>query len=161
MSPVLIVVTPSPLLPVCCCRCDSLKSSNSGSCRSPGDAYVRGRELITISTSVREVSSSSYASLAWPMIFFRHRFVERTIHSNMPPHQGAFSALNFHSTPSPVRCCWPESPSHSLERLAIIGHNSAGQTMSGHKPLQTSEKGGGSQVRHEVEMHSPDGAACV
>ena len=124
MSPVLIVVTPSPLLPVCCCRCDSLKSSKysnchrfqkwlrttrttySGSCRSPGDAYVRGRELITISTSVREVSSSSYASLAWPMIFFRHRFVERTIRSNMPPHQGAFSTLNFYSTPSPVRCSW-------------------------------------------------------
>ncbi len=37
-------------------------ASVSGSCRSSGDTYVRGRELITISTSIREVSSSSYES---------------------------------------------------------------------------------------------------
>ena len=60
----------------------------SGSCKSSGETYVRGRELITISTSIREVSSSSYMSLARPMIFFKHRLVERTICSNMPPHQG-------------------------------------------------------------------------
>ena len=49
--------------------------------------YVRGCEWITISTSIREVSSLSYASLAQPVVFFKHCLVERTIHSNMPPHQ--------------------------------------------------------------------------
>ena len=52
---------------------------------------------LELSTSVSAVLSSN---LAWPTIFLKQRFVDLTIHSNDPSHQGAFSRLIIHSTSS-------------------------------------------------------------
>ena len=54
-----------------------------------------------ISTSVTAVNS---LSLAMPIVFFKHRFIDRTVLSNIPPHHGALSMLNVHCTPTPGKC---------------------------------------------------------
>ena len=81
-----------------------ISSGVSGCCRSSGDTYVRGRELITISTSIREVTR--HVNLARPVVFLKHHFVEWNMLSNMPPHQGAFSTLNFHWTSRDFTMAW-------------------------------------------------------
>ena len=70
----------------------------TGSSKQVGDTWVSGLEFTTISTSMTTVLSSSRLSLARQMIFLRHLFTERINLSNTPPHHGAFSTLNFHST---------------------------------------------------------------
>ena len=85
----------------------------SGSSRLFEETYVSGRELSTISSSVRAVRSSSYESLACPMIFLRHHFVDRTNLSKIPPYHGALGMLNTHFTPSPEKylftSLWPNT----------------------------------------------------
>lgn len=51
------------------------------------------------SISVTAVKSSSWVRLVWPTIFLKHSFVDGTIRSNAPPHQGAFATLNVQSQP--------------------------------------------------------------
>ena len=64
---------------------------------------MSGRELIKASTSTSAVFSSSYENLACPIILRRHLFIDLTSRSNKPPHQGAFSKLNVHVTPTSAR----------------------------------------------------------
>lgn len=57
--------------------------------------YVSGLEFMVASTSVRKVCSSSKLKKALPSIFFGQVFTDRTIHSQIPPHQAACSTINF------------------------------------------------------------------
>ena len=66
----------------------------------------RGQELIIALTSVAAVCSASQRSLASSIIFFWHLFVDLTILSNTPPHQGGFTKLNDHFTLTCDKYCW-------------------------------------------------------
>ena len=47
----------------------------------------------------------SSVSLASPIVFLRHLFIDWIRHSKNPPYQGAFSRLNLHFTFKPDRRC--------------------------------------------------------
>ena len=69
------------------------------------DIYESGRELRIVSTSIVTVTNSSCVSVALPMVVLRHRLVDFTILSKIPPVQGTFSTLNSHSSLTPTKYC--------------------------------------------------------
>lgn len=59
-----------------------------------------------MSTSRMMVINSSFVSFAPPMVFFLHSFMDLTILSNRPPHQGALSRLAIHLTLFSAKHCF-------------------------------------------------------
>lgn len=75
-------------------KCDSV----NGSSTSAEVTQDNGLAFSTISVLMMTVNTSSYVSLAPPIVFLIHRFTDLTILSNEPPHHGALSRLKIHST---------------------------------------------------------------
>ena len=64
------------------------------------------------------VESSSYVRLALPTDFFKQRFADLIMRSNMPPpNQEAFSKLNVHSTWNSANCFFTSGSLSMLDDL--------------------------------------------
>ena len=64
---------------------------------------ANGQELTMASTSTSTMLMLSYVNFACPIILYIHLLTEFISCSNMPPHQGASSKLNFHLMPTFAR----------------------------------------------------------
>ncbi|KRX15920.1 hypothetical protein T07_12980 [Trichinella nelsoni] len=77
---------------------------------------VNGRSFTRASTSHKTVRNSSGAAKHWPNVAFNAVFTDRTRRSQYPPHQGARSVMNIHSTRSDARCRCTVSQFRPLKR---------------------------------------------
>ena len=109
---------------------------------------MSGREFSTASISVTSVESSLYVRLALTTYFFKQRFADLIMHSNMPPPPGGLlqieRPLNTEFSKVFLHLGFVEHTlddlTGGLESLGIVRHNLRRHSSPRGETLETSEK---------------------